>query len=76
MSTREAKKTKETLEEHKEDFKNIITEVESAQEELKSRIYEEILRLDEQDKKEMARYKNRKKMLAYKSNIDSPFVEE
>lgn len=30
--------------------------------------------MDEQDRKEMARYKNRKKMLALKGEIDDPYV--
>lgn len=76
MSTRESQQTKTTLETHKDDFKNIHTEAEALQRDIQNRVYEEIAKLDEQDRKEMARYKNRKKMLALKGEIEDPYVEE
>ncbi len=43
---------------------------------MNARIYEEILRLEEEDRKQLARDKNRKKMLALKSTIDAAYVQE
>jgi hypothetical protein len=34
------------------------------------------VRLDEEDKKEMERYNNRKKMLAYKSQVAAQYSED
>jgi hypothetical protein len=34
------------------------------------------VKLDEEDKKDMERYNNRKRMLTYKSQVASQYVEE
>jgi len=37
-------------------------------------LYEEIVRLDEEDRQEMERYNNKKKMLAYKSQVAAQYT--
>jgi hypothetical protein len=39
-------------------------------------LYDEIVRLDEEDKKDMQKYNNRKRMLTYKSQVAAQYIEE